>query len=218
MNSSELLTLFRSEMSDVAEPYLWSDVEVFNYLDDAQKMYCRLTDGIADASTEDVVKLSIEPGSDWLVTHHSILRIRSANRADTGRTVEVLNADDMPLRRWFFDGTTGWVRALIIGQEANKVRIYPKSSETADIMLTVFRLPLIDITDAGDQALEIPAIHHQHLLLWVKHRAYSKQDAETFDRTKAEEFEARFKSYCAMARDEERRRAYKPRSVTYGGI
>lgn len=218
MNSSELLSLFRSEMADQEETYLWSDEDIFGYADDAQKMFCRLTDGIADASTEAVVKLEIDVDTDWVALHPSILRIRSATRADTGRAVEIINRDDMPSRRWFFDGMTGAVKALVIGQEANKARVFPKSSETVDVMLDVFRLPLVDVNTDGDQALEAPAIHHPHLLHWMKHRAYLKQDAETFNRSKAAEFEARFRDYCEQVKQEERRKAFKPRSVAYGGI
>ena len=51
-----------------------------------------------------------------------------------------------------------------------------------------------------------------------KHRAYMKQDAETFDRTKADEFEKRFNAYCGQVKEEERRKAFKVRTVAYGGI
>ena len=98
----------------------------------------------------------------------------------------------MVLRRWYFDGVTSTVKALVIGQEAHKACVFPKSNETISIYLSVFRLPLVAITDAGDQAFEVDEEHHRHLMLWMKHLAYSKQDAETFDRTKAEEFEERF--------------------------
>lgn len=218
MNSSELLSLFRSEMADQEETYLWSDEDIFGYEDDAQKMFCRLTDGIADASTAAVVELAVAPGDDWLTLHPSILRIRSAIRADSGRPIEIINADDMLPRGWYFDGNTGPVKALVIGQEANKSRAYPKSNETMDMVLTVFRLPLVAINTDGDQALEIPAEHHPHLMHWMRHRAYLKQDAETFDRTRAAEAEGAFRAYCEQVKQEERRKAFKPRTVAYGGI
>lgn len=218
MDSTELLTLFRSEMGDQAVPYLWSDEDVFGYEDDAQKMFCRMTDGIADATTAAVVDLAVTPGSDWLNLHPKIKRIRYASRSDTGRPVEVINPDDMPQRRWYFDGTTGVVKALVIGAEAKKARVYPVSNETVTVKLTVFRLPLLPITTDGDQALEVDEEHHAHLLHWMKHRAYLKQDAETFDRTRAKEFEDKFIAYCDQVKEEERRKAFKVRTVAYGGI
>ena len=47
--------------------------------------------------------------------------------------------------------------------------------------------------------------------------AYMKQDAETYDKTKSAEFEARFLGYCDMARKEKERREHKTRIVAYGG-
>lgn len=218
MTSDSLLDLFRLEMSDAVAPYLWSDEEIFSYEDDAQTMFCRKTDGIADASTPAVVNIAVIPGSDWMALHPQITRIRSARRADTGRALDIINHDDMPARHWYFDGIRNRVKALVIGMEANKVRVFPVSNEIVTLNLTVFRMPLVPITDVGGQAFEIASEHHRHLMLWMKHLAYSKQDAETFNRTKAEEFEQRFIAYCGQVKQEERRKAFKVRTVAYGGI
>ena len=43
MDSTALHDLFRSEVRDEATPYLWSDAEIYSYIDDAQKMFCLLT-------------------------------------------------------------------------------------------------------------------------------------------------------------------------------
>lgn len=218
MNSSELLDLFRSEMGDTVEPYLWSDTDIFGYADDAQKMLCRKTDGISDASTTAVTEIAAVVDTDWVALHKSIKRIRSAIRTDTGRQIDIINRDDMPKRGWYFDGRTGPVKALVIGSEAHKARVYPKSNEAVTLQLEVFRLPLVAITDDGDQEFEVDEEHHRHLMLWMKHLAYLKQDAETFDRARAEEFEGKFLGYCTQVQEEERRKAFKVRTVAYGGI
>jgi hypothetical protein len=218
MNSSELLDLWRSEMGDTASPYLWSDTEAFSYMDDAQTMWCRKTDGIADASTAAVTQLAAVPGSDWLPLHPSVRRVRTAIRGDTGLELDVIRQEDMPKRGWLFNGAQGPVKALVIGQEAHKVRAYPVSNETVTLQLTVYRLPLVRITDDGDQEFEVDQEHHRHLMLWMKHLAYSKQDAEAFDRKKADEFEGRFYAYCEQVKQEERRKAFKVGVVQYGGL
>lgn len=218
MNSSELLTLFRAEMVDEAVPYLWSDELVFSYLDDAQKMFCRRTDGISDASTVAVTTLAVVPGSDWLPTHKSILKIRSAVRSDTGADVDVVNQEDMAKRGMAFNGKTGAVRALIVGMESNKARVWPVSLETVNIQLTVFRLPLVNISSDGDQEFEVPEEHHRHLLMWCKHLAYLVQDAETFNKSKADDFENAFLAYCSQVKQEEQRKRHKPRLIAYGGL
>lgn len=218
MNSSELLSLWRLEMGDTASPYLWSDEEGFSYIDDAQTMFCRKTDGIADASTPAVTQIAVVPNTDWVPLHPAITRIRTAYRADTGREIDVVNEEDMPKLGWYFNGAVGTVKALVIGQEAHKARVFSKSNETVTLQLSVFRLPLTPITDIGDQTLEVDREHHRHLMLWMKHLAYSKQDAEAFDRSKADEFEQRFSAYCKQVKEEERRKAAKVRVVRYGGL
>ena len=52
----------------------------------------------------------------------------------------------------------------------------------------------------------------------MKHRAYGKQDAETFDRGKSEAFKAAFEAYCESARMEYDKYKAKVRVVSYGGI
>jgi hypothetical protein len=78
-------------------------------------------------------------------------------------------------------------------------------------------LPLVNIDEDADE-FEIDEQHHLALLHWVKHKAYSKDDAETFDRRKADEFEARFRSYCAAAKVEQNRARHPAGSVMYGGL
>lgn len=216
MTSGELLALFRSEMNDGETPYLWSDTEVYRYIDDAQKMFCRNTDGIADATTAAVVNIAVVPGTLWVNTHPSIKMIRRATRTDTGRPVEVINEQDMADRKWYFDGRTGPVRALVIGEEQYKAQVYPESSETVTVRLLVYRMPLEPIE--GNADFEIVEKHHLHLLLWVKSLAYLKQDAETYDKTKSVEFENKFLAYCEKSKLEDRKEKHKTRVVRYGGL
>lgn len=97
------------------------------------------------------------------------------------------------------------------------LRAWPFPNNTATVELRVFRLPLVPITDAGDQELEIDEQHHLSLLLWMKHRAYGKEDAETFDRSKRDDFEQRFQAYCARAKAEQVRLRHPAGTVQYGG-
>lgn len=216
MNTGDLLTRFRDEMNDTVEPYLWSDDLVFSYANEAQKKFAQLTDGIPDSSTAEVVELSVVPAQDSYPLHPTILKIRSAMRADTGRPVDVLNIEDMPTRGYYFDGIPGTVKALVIGMDADTARVWPMPNETVTLRLSTYRLPLVEIID--EQALEIPLQHHESLLLWMKSRGYLKQDAETYDRARADDFEQRFLAYAAAAKAEAARARHKPRTVAYGGI
>lgn len=216
MTVEQLLTLFRQEMADTAEPYLWSDDEFYIYLDDAQKMWARLTDGIADSSS-DLTQVEIVPGQQWYPLDQRVLKVRTASRLDDGRTVDVLNPELLKHRGVRFTGQAGPLKALVQGLEDGKLRAYPVPVETVTVELAIFRLPLDPIVD-DSSTLEIAEHHHMHLLKWVRARAYGKQDADTFDRVKAAEFEAAFRDYCKQVQREQSRVRRTTGTVQYGGI
>jgi len=216
MTTGELLELFRVEMNDVPKPQLWSDDFIFGAMDSAQTWFTRWTDGIPDSTTPAVTDLAVLAGTGEYPLHKAVLKLRTARRADNGRPVEVCNEEDLATQNRYFDNVPGVLRALVMGMDESTVRTWPLPMEDTPVKLSVFRLPLVRITD--DQAFEIAEQHHRELLLWMKHLAYSVQDAETFDRTKAADFESRFKDYCFKVKLEQGRLRHKPRSVQYGGL
>lgn len=218
MNSTELIDTFREEMNDNVAPYLWSDTLLYRYLDDAQKMFCRKTEGIEDSSTTAITRLDIQAGVEWYAADKRILKVRKAFDTATGHELPVVNMEKAGAEGIRFDGRAAPLKALVAGLEKNKLRAWPKPSDAATVSLSVFRLPLEPITDFGDQELEVGEQHHLALLLWVKHRAYGKEDAETFNRAKGEEYEARFYAYCAEARKEQERARRTVGTVIYGGL
>lgn len=218
MTPAEVLSLFRTEMNDSVTPYLWSDAEVYAYMDDAQRMFCRYTDGIADATTSAVCTIAVAQNATWLTLHEAILKIRAITRASDGRPIDVINFEDMAARGIRLDGTTGPIDQVIVGMEENKLRAVKTVSLADTLNLVVFRLPLTTLTGANGQTLEIPAQHHPHLLLWMKRRAYLKQDSETYDEVKSIDFENAFRAYCAQAKQEQGNKRHKVRTVAYGGI
>ena len=225
MNSTALLALFRADVRDEAVPYLWSDTEILSYIDDAQKMFCRLQGGIADSSSA-LTLLEIAAGDKFATYDPRILKLRSAYREDNGRELELLNFEDLQFRQaesdygyrpgFKIDNSEGELRALVTGMEANKVRLWRVPTEAQDVRLVVYRLPMASIT-ATNQPLEIDEQHHRHLLHWMKHLAHQKQDAETYDRGRAEQFRTEFLVYCDQAKAEREKREHKFRTVMYGG-
>lgn len=217
MNSTDLLDRFRTDVKDDAKPYLWSDEEIYSNIDDAQKMFCRLIDGLPDATS---VATSVAYAIDeaWLALHPSIIKIRAARFGSTGRPITVVNYEDLTEHCIKLDGKTGNPHYLVIGMETDKALFYPTPVAADTLVLLIDRLPLKRITCDGDQKLEIPEEHHLHLLDWVKHLAYLKQDAETLDKRASADFETEFRRYCETARKEKERKKHKTRIVQYGGI
>ena len=218
MNSTELIDLYRKEMRDTETPYLIDDASLYLYLNDAQQWFCRLTEGIEDSRTPEVTRLAVVPGEQWYATSPLILKIREAHRIDTGKPVEIINAEKATKLGLVFDGRVGPLQYLVTGLDKNYLRAWPVPNETVSVELRVFRYPLETITDAGDQPLEIDEQHHMHLLLWMKHHAYDNHDTEMFNKRKADEYEAKFKAYCFKALKEQERARRAVGTVLYGGI
>lgn len=217
MNSSELLDQFRSDVQDTAEPPLWGDEELLRWLDDAQKWFCRLTDGIADASTVSVCRVNVVAGTDWYSISPLITQLRRATRVDTGAEIRLLNMEKAPLHGVRFDGKPGPLNTFVTGLESHKLRAWPVPSENVTVELIVFRLPLETIDDRA-QELEIDEQHHLALLDWVKRCAYLRDDPETYDKRKADNYEQRFRNYCENAKHEQTRARRQVGTVAYGGI
>lgn len=229
MTSDELYERFRSDVFDTVDPYLWSDEDVYAYMNDAYFMFVRMTGGISDMSSDAAVvgATADEPFADL---HPAVLNIRKAYRAD-GRELKIVNitedftqgVDDYgnPVSSLLADPTPGPLRFIILGLEQDKVRFHPIPAVAEDVQLLIYRLPLEFIKDDGQphELVGVKAEHHIHLTSWMKALAYRKADQETFDLTKANEYEKRFVDYCNMAKAEWERYKAKPyRAVAYGGL
>lgn len=229
LTSDQLLAKFREDMQDSASTPLWTDSEIYLYIDAAQKEFCRRTFGIADSTTDEVCRLPLAADTEFIGLDPRILKIRGARLETSGRVVEIINYENLisqPIwpfdygsgRRVILDNSTGpEVYALITDMEQDMVRVFPISSTDQVVLLSVYRLPLVDITGTN-QLLEIHEQHHLYLLYWVKHLALLKQDSETFDKNKAIEMAQAFAAYCDRAMSDQARREHKPRLVMYGGL
>lgn len=213
MNTTELLSTFRQEVFDTVAPYLWSDALIYTYIDDAQKQFCRDTYGIEDARS---FKLTILGDSTtvWYAIDPMILKLRDAINPDTGDDVPFIAVEKMRQNNMKLDGTKGPLKALVTGLEKGMVRTYPIPNLASTVELRTFRLSA-DV-GAGDD-FEIDPQHVLNLLLWVKSKAYSVQDAETNDPRKAAGFKAEWDAYCAKAKVEQSRMRRPVSAVAYGG-
>lgn len=73
---------------------LWTDTEIFVYMDDAQKMFCREGGGIAD-STSTICTMQVAAGDTYIDYDPRILKLRDLRRASDGRNVNILNFEDL---------------------------------------------------------------------------------------------------------------------------
>lgn len=226
MESHELLSAFRCDVVDDVEPYLWPTREVYRYINDAYFMFVRLTGGIPDGSSS-VTRLVAAEGVATTPIDKSIMRVRTArNASDNYCPIKVINVqdeedfltDDYDLIRSDTYSTIGRVRCMVIGEEEGYVRWVNIPDDDTDVSLVVERLPLIPITRERQQFSGVREEHHYHLLKWVRHLAYRKQDADSFNLVKSDQERNDFLAYCEMANQEKSIRKHKVRTTSYGGI
>ncbi|OOV05767.1 hypothetical protein RF819_02745 [Rhodoferax fermentans] len=229
MLADDLLALFRSDVVDTAAPYLWSDTEVWGYMNDAYRMFVRRIGGIPDTSSA-LTRLVLAPGQPTSAVSPLILRFRSAYLLSDGTELKIVNEAGLPTlttsdygqlntqRRSLLQGK---VTHMVTGMDRNAARglvRWVRIPDRADtVQLSVQRLPL-DTVEPGFEFGEIGEEHHEHLMLWMKARAYGKQDAECFDRGRRDEYTQQFNAYCAQAKAEWNRYKSHSMSVAYGGL
>jgi hypothetical protein len=240
MNVAKLVSLFRADVGDTAEPHLWSDEEVLSYLVASQVDLARNTGGIRDSSSS-AAQIQISQGEPLATLHASVLKIHGARLASTGRPISVLSYADVYMnqatqRSLPFSFSTiesqGDVKAIITDMDDGKVKVIQIPAADDTVLLIVDRMPLKDpvpavaanptatppVVAVAEVPLEVRAEHHIHLIKGMKGYAYAKQDADSFNPVKSAQFAAEFAAYCAQVQDEKERRADKPRLIAYGGL
>ena len=213
MDSTALLSHFRAQVMDEVKPFLWSTPEGLAYMNEAQLMFCRLTEGISDVKTPEVCAVPVATGEIFAEVHPAIKHFRLATVASTGAELQIKNHTDV--HKW--TNQTGRITKMIVGLQPGLVRWDYAPAADDEVNLFVFRLPLTDITDV-DQELEIEAKHHVSLVHWMKHLAYLKQDSQTYDGKTSEQSRKDFLSYCAQVKTEQEYYKHTPTAVGYGGI
>lgn len=241
MTPKQLYDYFRQQIGDEAVPYLWGEDEVYRYMDEAHKEFVRRIGGVADSSTEAVVRVEFGPNEAFANLSPLILTVRDAYREEDSRVVDVFNIEDFKYdnlgrnmrREDYYSPWVSWnrnvgpewrkrtgspVKAVIVGMERNKLRAWPIPVDSDAVILDVYRLPLLEINKGKNCFFEVDEQHHIHLLDWMYHLAYSKQDVDTHDEQKAAKFEKSFVDYTERVWKENERKRHKPRKVKYGGI
>jgi len=202
MTPSDLADLFRSDVEDTdATDPLWTDDEVFSYMDRAQKKFARETDYFSDASTTEITQITITADDPVLSYDPRITKIRGARLVSTGRQLTPKKYEDVEADGYGsndydsyatfttlnWETSTGNPIILITDWEKDKARLVPIPTANDTLNLRVYRLPLSDITE-DTSAFEITELEYQTgLMYWMKHLAYLKNDADVFNLQLSEE-------------------------------
>ena len=186
MKLSDLISTYRRDTHDVAEPFFLSDEDVTALLNEAQVEACIRARLIFERHDADICEVDIESGVSIYDQKPSWVEIIKASTGD-GENISIF--DVRLTNRMEMSGSAP---AMVVYDKT--FEMIPPPTEDDTITVEVYRLPSKQLENDDDEP-EIAAIHHQYLLDWVKFKAYSIPDADLFDAKKANIHEARFEQH-----------------------
>jgi len=209
MNLEGLIRRFRVQTRDRQEPYLFSDEEVTDWLNDAQDQACIRGRLIREDVAEEVVEIPLTVGTTTYMLHESVYEIITARILWDDINKDDIKALKLVSREWLNRYMPKWREdtkpAEYFIQDDTKIRIVGTFPADSWVQLECYRMPLFPMQGDADEP-EIHKAHHEHLIDWALHEAYSIPDTETYDPEKARRAEADFTAYFGPLPDSDMRR------------
>lgn len=215
-NAEDLVERLRLDLDDTETPFLWSDDELYRYVDRAQRQFARLTNVFRDGNPI-YAQVALVAGQAQYELNPSILSIELAYLTSTRQPMALRNEEEMLAENPDWRSVTGDPRYIVRIENAASVLISPTPTVADTIQLIVTRLPLGTVS-VDNTNLELEDDRHVDvLMLWAKHLAYAKHDVDTYNRDLSAQYEADFRRWCEEYRQEIVRKRRRPGNVAYGG-
>lgn len=230
----------RSDRVSGSSDYLWEDATLVRYINEAQRRFAVRAYVIRDATTPEVVNVTLVAGVTQYTLHPSIIGVISAKVATTavdltrvGHSVlsSYSNPSGMVLYSTPFEQLNPGAPLAFSTDEAIaedddgtisalSMRVYP-APRTEDagtiIKLRVIRKPLDELTCNNLFAVpEIPADHHLEMLDWAAYLALRIVDDDAGMPRRAQEFAATFEGHVNEARKLVLRKLFAPQPWGFG--
>ncbi len=203
MNLSALISSFRILSGDHGVPAFWSDAQVTQYLNNAEREAAERARLLYDKTTPEVVELVLLPSVREYRLHPSIFDVSAASlrRPGGNRTCPVERASEEDMR-WSLihrPNLSGWGTYFTIYGDASGDGTLGKHliidrlpSEAGGILfLEAYRYPLVEMEDGEDEP-EIGPRYHPAMVHWALKEAYETRDVEGNSDQRAAKHEAEF--------------------------
>lgn len=194
MTLADLIDDFREESHDLGTPPFWSFERLAKIASEGQREACRRGDLLID-STGPMCFASVTAGDPVVTLDPRALEVKRIRLASRGFQLCPVTTGHMDGCSSTWEQDSGEPTNFVTDYQTGAIRLYPIPVADDDLLLTVRRLPLADLVDDADEP-EIRLEAQPALVQWMLYRAYSKQDADTFDPQKSAralaEFEREF--------------------------
>ncbi len=204
---SDLIDRFRTDANDKAQPYFWEDKEVIAWFNDAIIEAVIRGRLIHESANPSMCRISLSTGQTVCNLHKTMYELDYLAYQATGQThvsiVCLVSQDYLNHSIPNWRQLEGVPKYAIQGDKG--LRVVPKPLSDGVLMVEGYRLPKTPL-EVGDDEPEINEAHHQHLIQWVLHKAFSIPDTEGFDPNRASKAESAFTLYFGARPDVDLRR------------
>lgn len=207
MTLEDLIRRFRVAARDTATPYLFSDEDVTDWLNDAQEEAAIRGRLIRDDATTSVTRIPLTVGTHTYPLHESVYELINVRLVHaSGDEPSELSVQS---REWLDANIAYWRTpqrpAEFVIQDDTSIRVVGTFAAGDRIDIECYRTPLELMANDTDEP-EIHKSHHVHLIDWALHRAFSIPDVEVFDQKRADQAERKFTAYFGLRPDSDLRR------------
>jgi len=202
----ELIRRFRTLAVDNVQPYLFADEDVTDWLNDGQRQACIRGRLLREDDNQAVCEIALTPGQRTYPLHKAVYEIINARIVPvSGRSRPVFLAS----REWLDENMPGWRDdhgpAEFAIQDDTSIRVVGAVTAGDKLAIECYRTPLKMLANDTDKP-EIHEAHHEYLIQWALHKAFSVVDADTFDPQRSDRSEAAFTNYFGRMPDSDLRR------------
>lgn len=203
----QLVERFRNDAKDTVEPYLFEDEYVKRVLNEAEHEAAIRARLLHECVLPQVCEITLQPGQSVYQLHEALYEITYLMRIEDGQpdTELALKSTEWLSRNhpeWRTDHKYVLPYAV---QLETKILLATPPKAAGKLVLEGYRLPISTMTEDTDTP-EIGVAHHEKLVLWALHCAFSQPDAESFDPQRAAQAERAFTAYFGARPDADLRR------------
>lgn len=213
MTLSELISAFRVRANDKAQPYFWSDQEVTDWLNEAEREACLRARLIIESQNPDLCVIPVVANQSVYTISPLLYELTyiAIRVGECVRPIRLISLEELDRIRpgWRAEDADFYTDYAL--QDDKTVRLFPTPSADTELLLEGFRLPMENmlLLEKDTATPEINPSHHDKLIEWALHRAFSIPDTEAFDPQRSAMSEQAFISYFGLRPDSDLRRSVR---------
>ncbi len=207
MTLDELMRRCRVLMDDKAEPFLVSDDDLRDWLNDAEVQACVRGRLLLEDADPRMCFVDIEADRHTYPLHPKLYELVRLDYKATGESFST--PIKVKSREWLDDNQPQWrdirrdTRYAIQGETS--IRLVSTPMKAGVLTIEGYRLPHRAMAGPADKP-EIHEASHQYLIHWALRMAFSVPDSEIFDSQRARLAEDAFTAYFGPLPDSDMRR------------